>query len=354
MKLVGVHVEPVQLDLVAPLRSGAGELSKRSGYRIRLRDARGPVGCGEALPLPASGTEQLPTTASAIREFASACNGHEYELAGFLDLLGECLAEAPAARCAFDVAAHELEARLRGTSVAALLGAGAVDSVRVNALVHATEPEACVREARSALRRGYRTLKLKVGSEAPSADVERVRLLRQELGPEPRLRLDANGAWSGRRALAALERLAPFDVELVEQPVAPTDLTSLRGLHERSPIPVAVDETLATEKGRSAFLGGDVARIAVIKPMVQGGLRPSLQLATRAAARGLACFATTTLDGPLGTRAALQLAAALPDFGFDHGLAAADVIEDAFPESLIPRDGALRVPGPDEPGASAA
>ena len=343
MKLQGIHVEPVHYELRAPLRTTLGEIFARIGFRIRLRDESGAEGFGETLPLPEAGTEELSDTGRAIADVATLCSGHTYGLSGLLDLLEERLPHAPAARCAFDVAAHELEAAVRGTQITSLLGEPQLDSVRVVAMISASDPAKSVDEAVTAVGHGYRTLELRVGLDPADDDVDRVRAVRAAVGPEVRIRIDAGGAWSYRTALETLGHLAELDIELVEQPVAADDLDSLRFLHERSPIPVAVAATLAARRGRDAFLRGNLAAIAVVEPMVLGGLRRSLRLAKRATSLGLRACVATTLEGPTTTRAALQLAAVLPDSGLDHRLPGADAISGSFPDALAPQHGLLRV-----------
>jgi L-alanine-DL-glutamate epimerase-like enolase superfamily enzyme len=161
------------------------------------------------------------------------------------------------------------------------------------------------------------------------------------------VRLDPNGTWTREQARRALEHLAPHAPELIEQPVAAGDLEGLRAL-ARGPVPLAADESLALPAGRAALVAGELTPIAVLKPMLLGGLRACARLARAAAPAGVRSYVTHTFDGPIASAAGAQLAAALCDGTLACGLAAGESIEAEFPAWLEPPDGVIRLP--DRPG----
>ena len=343
LKLERIELEPLAYALRAPLLRAGGALRERHGIRLTLHSACGALGRGEALPLAEIGTETLAEASETLRELARHFAGARLELAELAAELERRAPGAPAARCALDVAAHDLAARLERRPVAALLAAAPRADVEVNALLPAADLDATLAAAEAALAQGYRTLKLKLGAHGADTDRRRVAALRERCGPGVRLRLDANGAWSVSDALELLEALALLDVELVEQPVPAHDLDGLAWLHARSPIPLAADEALASAAGRERFCAGELASIAILKPMALGGLGPGARLARAAAARGLRSVVTTTLDGPIATAAALHLAAAVGTPALAQGLAAADSLAAPFPAALVPERGWLHL-----------
>ena len=325
------------------MRAAAWGLDAREGFALGLRDDSGVVGTGEALSIPGL-TEDLSAMGQAISDVVPLGAQHAYGLSGLLDLLGDVLPEAPATRCAFDAAAHALEARLQEISVASLLCERPLAAVEVCTLLGAVTREEIEREVDAALQRGYRTLVLRVGLFHPDEDVARVAALRKLAGPEARIRLDAQGAWARGRALEMVERLCEFDIELVAQPVHAPDLDAMCWLHVRSPVPIAAGASLAVPGARDLLLGGELAAVAQLEPALLAGLRPCLRLAQCAAAERVPSYVWAPLEAAAGTAAALQLAAALPPGGLDHGLGAADCFEDPFPAALQPQAGELRVP----------
>jgi len=112
---------------------------------------------------------------------------------------------------------------------------------------------------------------------------------------------------------------------------------------EKSPIRIAADESLSIPEGRDRFARGELSRIAVLKLTSLGGFAPSLRLARAAERCGASVLVTTSLDGPLGTEAALHLAAACGSPGLAHGLDACSSIDVPFPDFLVPARGELRV-----------
>ena len=352
MRISNIEISPVSLALRAPIRTGRSgrtgqtELRERRGARLRLTDELGGVGIGDALPLVSSGTETLAVCGAALAETANALRNREGDCGALLDFCEDRLPAAPATRAAFDCALHLLEAQRQGRAVAELFGASLPQRVQVNAVVGSSELDATLAAVQATLARGFRTLKLKVGELSPAQDQERIAAVRSYLsanGETARLRLDANGAWQPGEALGLLARLAPLGIELVEQPVAAEDLDGLAAVHRGSPIPIAVDESLASEAGRSLTLDGKLGSLAILKPMILGGARSCLRFALAARRHGIRCLVTTTFEGPIGTALATHLAAAIVGARGACGLASSEVMVERFPDALVPENGWLEV-----------
>ena len=209
-------------------------------------------------------------------------------------------------------------------------------------------PAQAVAQAGAAWAAGHRTLKLKVGATRPEEDRRRVEAVRNAL-PDATLRLDANGGWDEITAAAALERLAGYRIELVEQPVASEATEALARLRRAQLCRIAADEAVTSLEAGRDLLAAEAADVLVLKPMRLGGLRPALTLAGEAAERGVPCVVTTTFDAAVGVAAALHLAAALPAVAAlpdpAHGLATADhLAADLVAEPPRPHDGAIALP----------
>ena len=370
--VVGVRIRrarltPYRLPLVRELRTAHGRLKERRGWLLALETDSGVWGWGDACPFPG-----LPETGGVVSGFGmeswSLCGERLASLAasllgesidardalfgGLLDgLLDACEAaapDAPGARFAIDCALHELAARAESCSVAELLARGlgtrAQASLEVNALVSGARPEAMVAQARELQAAGFQTFKLKVGADSPETDLQRVTMLREALGSESRIRLDANGAWTPARASSMLRALAPLDIELIEQPVAAHAIDDLARLRRAGQIRVAADESLADPEGARAVIAMGAADLLVLKPGALGGLRPAASLARAATEAGLDFFVTSLLDSALGVVAATHLAAALPSAGLAHGLGTSSLFAmDLAPQPEI-QAGRLSVP----------
>lgn len=349
MKPSRFQIAPLRLGLKAPLVTAREAYAERVGFTVALEDEAGRVGRGEAMPLPAFGTESVDECEQALADAAPRLIGRALE---GLDAVAPMLAESPglegssAARHALECALLDLLAQERGVPLAGLLGGAPLEHVEVNALLSASEPGALAREALDAVAAGFRTLKVKVATGELSRDVERLRAVRDAVGGAAQLRIDPNGAWSEPRALAALEALAPFGLELCEQPVAPEDFEALRRLRRRGIVPIGADEAVPLPGALDALLRADAPAVdwLVLKPMVVGGLLRTLEIARRAAGVGVGAYVTSSIDGPLARVAAVHLAAVMPRAGCAHGLAVGRLFRELDPEPLVPRGGQLSVP----------
>jgi len=226
--------------------------------------------------------------------------------------------DAPVARAALDCALHDLAAKARDLPLARLLRGGAGDelcsAVPVNALVVGDTPAEVAASGGAALEAGHHTLKLKVAARALDDDVARVAALRDAVGADSRLRLDANGGWSEELARQALARFAPFDIELLEQPVAAGDLDALARLRGESAIALAADESAVVEAQALEVVARRAADVVVVKPSAAGGLAAAGRVAAAAHAAGLGVVVTSLLDGAIAVAAALHFAASIrPD-----------------------------------------
>ena len=159
--------------------------------------------------------------------------------------------------------------------------------------------------------RGYDTLKVKVGID-PSLDVARLAAIRQAVGPEVRIRIDANQAWSPKQAVRLLNQMQDkgLDIELVEQPVKAHDYEGLKYVTERSYVPVLADEAVFSVEDALKIVQMQAADLINIKLMKCGGLTNALKIATLAEVCGVECMIGCMLEAKVSVNAAVHLACA--------------------------------------------
>ena len=191
---------------------------------------------------------------------------------------------------------------------------------------------------------GCRTAKVKVAEAGQllADDVARVRAVREAMGPEGRVRIDANGAWNVDEAERALHALAEFDLEYAEQPCATVDeLAELRRRVKYMGIPIAADESVRKAADPLAVARAGAADLLVVKAQPLGGVRRALEIVAEA---GLPAVVSSALDTSVGLSMGVALAAALPELDYDCGLGTASLFTaDVVDPSLVPRDGFLAV-----------
>ncbi|WP_418060510.1 o-succinylbenzoate synthase [Pimelobacter simplex] len=236
----------------------------------------------------------------------------------------------PWLRCAEEAAAGDWPAPLR-------------DRVPVNVTVPAVDPERAHAIVRAG---GCRTAKVKVAEPGQSTadDEARVEAVRDALGPDGHIRIDANGAWSVDDAVAAIGRLdrAAGGLEYAEQPVASVEDLAL--VRRRVAIPIAADESIRRAEDPYRVRDLEAADIAVLKVQPLGGVRACLEIAERI---GLPVVVSSALETSVGIAAGVALAAALPELPYACGLATVQLLTaDVVAEPLLPVDGALPVRRP--------
>ena len=213
------------------------------------------------------------------------------------------------------------------------------DSVPVNATVPAVGPERAAEIVRAS---GCSTVKVKVAQAGQSLadDLARVAAVRDALGPDGHIRVDANAAWSLADALDALPRLdrAAGGLEYAEQPVATVE--DLARVRRAVSVPIAADESIRRASDPHAVVRAGAADVIVVKAQPLGGVRACLALAEEL---GLPVTVSSALESSVGIAAGVALAAALPRTNA-AGLATVSLLRaDVTTAPLLPVDGALPV-----------
>lgn len=305
MRLKSVEVIPYALPLKGPYTTARGTLTEREMVLLRLRDEDGLTGLGEAVPLSMRGGATL---GRVVGELVGIRELRELEETRLPSL-------SPPARCAVLTALADL----RGRRAAAESGSpsGPAEPVRCNATLVAGEPQAVAADALRWAEVGFSTFKLKLGA---GDDAAQVRAVREAVGPEARIRVDANAAWDVPTAVRTLVEVEELDVELAEQPVA--TLAELTEVSAATSIPIAGDESVENrvDAERAAALGA--CALAGVKLSKVGGPEEAIAIA-----EVLPSYLSSALDGPVGIAAAAQVAQTLRERargeGVDlaHGLA---------------------------------
>jgi O-succinylbenzoate synthase len=219
-------------------------------------------------------------------------------------------------------------------------------AVRSSVRVNATLPAVGAERVAEILARfpGCRTVKIKVAEagQVLADDVARVAEARAILGPEGRIRVDANGGWNVDEAEHAIHAFAEYDLEYVEQPCASVEeLADVRKRVKYMGIPIAADESVRKAEDPLAVATAGAADILVIKAQPLGGITAALDIV---AAAGLPVVVSSALDTSVGISMGLHLAAAIPGLEYDCGLATTALLTtDVTDEPLLPVDGALAV-----------
>ncbi len=279
---------------------------------VQVRDSDGVVGWGEAPQVWQVTGESLAGAQDCIETMlAPRLLGRSTDdLVPLLQDVAAAVARNAGAKAALDVALHDLTARRRGVSLPVLLGADRHE-VPTDVTVSAGDPDALATTAVARVGDGFSTLKLKVGTDART-DVARVRAVREAVGPDVAIRLDANQGWTPRAAVTVIQALVDADlgVEFVEQPVAAADLAGLAWVTARADLPVMADESCYDLRDLVRIIADHAADLVNVKLAKCGGLAPARALIELARAHDVGAIVGSMMETHIGVGAAAALVAA--------------------------------------------
>jgi O-succinylbenzoate synthase len=184
--------------------------------------------------------------------------------------------------------------------------------------------------------RGFSAVKVKVRD---AAGIAFVRAVRDAVGPDVGVRVDANGAWDVDTAVTMIAKLAEFDLEYVEQPCA--TLEDLARVRRRVDVPIAADECIRSLDDARELRARNAADVIVVKQQPLGGVRAALAVVDAA---DVPAVVSSMMETSVGIAAGLALAAALPELPYACGLATLGALAgDVTHAPLVPVDGVLAV-----------
>jgi L-Ala-D/L-Glu epimerase len=319
MRIAKIDVYPVRLPMKAVLTLPRGpSRTIAEGKRValvKITDIDGNVGWGEAGPSRRWSAETLESCASSIREYlAPALIGHDvFDIAGAharmnLELATGLDPGQPIAKCALDVALHDLVCRRLGIPLQAWLGAKRSDRVKLARLVSAASPDEAAKLTREGLAEGYQGFKVKVGHHK-SLDLDLVRAV-LEAAPGAYVWPDANQAYTLEEAMRMAKALERLGVTLFEQPVAMTDVYAMKKLLSATSLSIALDEAAIGIPYVIELIRREAVEGLAIKVSKVGGLFYARQLCDLALNAGLKLIGSGLQDAPIGFAASVQLFAA--------------------------------------------
>ncbi|HYZ24846.1 MAG TPA: dipeptide epimerase, partial [Rhodopila sp.] len=316
MIINNVKFEPCELPLEDKnWKFALGSASTSRGWIVRIGSDDGHTGHGYANASPHMGStfEALP---HELERFKPIVLGKDpFAIEAILQELDASLSGGNQAKAGIDCALHDLCARALGVPLYNLLGGKVRSSVPVLRILAIKTPTDMAAQAGKLLDQGYRYFKIKVHGDVEE-DVARVKAIRERVGKDAHLTIDANQSYSPKDAIAAIKRMAEFRIDLVEQPVSKRDLKGLELVTRSVPVTVEADEAAGTLDEIMTLVVNRIVDAVSLKIPKLGGLRNALAAARICEAGKIRC----RLGAHVGTRLvnahAIHLAAALPHMDY--------------------------------------
>ncbi len=312
MKITEVKLGKISVPLRVPFKTALRSVSSVEDIVVEVHTDTGAVGYGEAPPTGAITGDTTGAILGALQDhIIKTVVGRDVDDFEELMLaLNKCIVGNTSAKAAMDMALWDLYGQLYRIPVYKLLG-GSRKEIITDITISVNDPDEMARDAVDAVRRGYDTLKIKVGAH-PELDVARLTAVRQAIGSDTRIRIDANQGWEPKQAVRLLNQMQEkgLDIEFVEQPVKAHDIDGLKYVTERSYVPVLADESVFSPEDAVRIMQTRAADLVNIKLMKCGGLYNALKIVSAAEVYGVECMIGCMLEAKISVNAAVHLACA--------------------------------------------
>lgn len=338
-KGINLEFEPLTLTTAHPFGISYGTSQEHQNILVKLQYGD-LVGYGEACPVEYH-SESLHTVKALLHYWQSegVLGDDPFAIAETVRRLDKSIAGNNSAKAAIEMAMYDLAGKLVNKPVYQMLGLSGAPYPITDFTIGIDSIEKIESKTHEAVEAGYKALKVKQGTAYDKEIITKIR----KIAPDLPLRVDANGAWSPKRAIAMSKFLAEHNVEFIEQPLPKyAHLNDWKHVHEHCAIPIFADESIARSN--------DVARLAgaidgvVVKLAKTGGILEAIKVMHTARAFGMQIMFGCMIESSIGISAAAQVQSMCDYLDLDGALLLAN---DPF-DGVQYQDGWLRYP--DRPG----
>lgn len=312
MKIVDIKIGRISVPLRRPFKTALRTVTSVEDVIVKIITDTGNEGYGEAPPTGVITGDTTGAIIGAIEEhIKKTLIGMDIDnLEEIMKRLDKSVVKNTSAKAAIDIAIYDLYGQLYNAPLYKLMG-GYRKELQTDITISVNEPEQMAIDSLDAIRLGYETLKIKVGMDA-NKDLERMKAIRQAIGYDVNLRIDANQGWSPKQAIYTLRKMEDtgLNIELVEQPVPAHDIEGLKFVTDNIHIPVLADESVFSPIDALKILQIRAADLVNIKLMKTGGLHNALKICSMAEIYGVECMIGCMLEAKISVTAAVHLACA--------------------------------------------
>jgi L-alanine-DL-glutamate epimerase-like enolase superfamily enzyme len=320
MKIDRIEIIPVTIPHTSGEHVNAyGGRSALHNVLVAVYCDEGLVGWGETAPVPAYTGDTQESVVAVLR----GCLGplllgqDPRAVNALLEEMDRVLWSQSYAKSAVDYALHDLAARLADVPLVQMLGGCCRERFALAWTLGWNDTATTVAQAEAAVEAGFQALKVKIGNPDWRLDLERVRAVRDAVGDVMPIRVDANQGYTVPEAVRIVSRMASYDLQLVEQPIARWDFAGMRHVRRVTGVPLLADESASSIPDVFNLIREEAADIINIKPQKFGGLTRSWQVAGIAAAANRDVLASSRMCSGVGVAAAVHFYAALPNARYE-------------------------------------
>ena len=312
MKVSSIELKHISIPLNKTFKTALRTVDSAENTVVMVHTDDGRVGFGEAPPTKAITGEDNDSIRTTISKFITpALIGQEItDMDAIQEKLHGSIEGNTSAKAAVDMALYDLYTQELGVPLYKYLG-GYRDRVETDITISINEPEEMAADAAEVVQQGFSALKLKVGIDSEK-DIKRVKAIRDVVGSDMKIRLDANQGWEVDEAIETIRKIEElgFDVELVEQPVKARDFEGMKKVKDNVNTIIMADESCFSPEDARRLLEMNAADVLNIKLMKCGGIYKALQIIEIAEEFGVECMLGCMVESKISLTAAAHLAAA--------------------------------------------
>lgn len=317
MKVTSVKAYPVSIQVNPELAivSSLGEHRVSQYVIVTIEADSGARGLGEANVAPRWSGESQAGALVAIQDILAPelIGQNPLHISELREKMDRTLVGNPFTKAALEMALLDLAGKTLGVPTHILLGGPRRSfEIPLRFSIGAFSPSNAAQVAEKAVARGLKAVKVKVGLEV-TEDIKRVEAVRQALGENFPIGVDANAGWSESETVEAIPHLERLGVNVIEEPLRRRDFRGCARLRQRTRIPIMLDESVFTPYDALDAIRQDACDIISIYPGKNGGIGRSFEISQMAATAGLECTIGSNLEWEIGSAAMLNLAAAIPN-----------------------------------------
>lgn len=309
MKITKIKAEVIQLELRKPIVVTFGVLESVETVIIKIETDEGLNGFGEAAPFGPVTGESVDSVISVIKKFDKLLRGQNpLEIEKIHYIMNKFIAYNPSSKAGIDIALHDIFAKVLGEPLYVALG-GNSNTYESDKTISIGTVDQMVKDVQEAVNEGFNMVKLKAGINVEQ-DIEAFRSIRKACGDDLIIRVDANQGWNHIEAIYAINEMAKYKLDAIEQPVAYWDIDNLSNIKEKINVPLMADESLHNEVDAGRLIKANAVDIFNIKLMKSKGIHGASKINCIAEAAGIECMIGCMAESPVGITAGAHFAAA--------------------------------------------
>jgi len=284
-----VEIIKLNIPYKEPFVISLGVIPEATNVVVRIHSSDGLIGTGECAPFVFIVGETQETVFELSRQLGKILLGKDpYALEERLYEIDRAIKGNPTMKSAFDMALYDLLSLSAGIPLYRLLGGSNTKEIHTDMTISIGDPEKVAADALTFQKEGFPAIKVKLGTST-GEDVERIRAIRQAVGPDYPIRIDANQGWDTMTAIETLKALEPFGIEHCEEPIAHWNNRELVKVREASPIPIMADESLFDHHDAFRLANMGACDYFNIKFSKSGGINKALKIVAVAESAGIKC-----------------------------------------------------------------